>query len=60
VLITSGVVRQVVQRHSREVRLMLRDGRTDVTTEPMIDDVFEVVRAVIRALTSSSPPNSGH
>jgi hypothetical protein len=39
---------------------MLRDGRTDVTTEPMIDDVFEVVRAVIRALTSSSPPNSGH
>jgi inhibitor of cysteine peptidase len=42
-LILSGRVEQVVQLHSLEVRLYLEDGRTLVTTEPSIDDVFDVV-----------------
>ena len=42
-LILSGQVEQVVQLHSLEVRLHLEDGRTLVTTEPSIDDVFDVV-----------------
>jgi inhibitor of cysteine peptidase len=41
--ILSGQVEQVVQLHSLEVRLYLEDGRTLVTTEPKIDDVFDVV-----------------
>lgn len=42
-LILSGEVEQVVQLHSLEVRLTLKDGREFVTTEPAIDDVFDVV-----------------
>jgi inhibitor of cysteine peptidase len=42
-LIMSGQVEQVVQLHSLEVRLYLEDGRELVTTEPNIDDVFDVV-----------------
>jgi hypothetical protein len=42
-LILSGQVEQVVQLHSLEVRLTLKDGRELVTTEPNIDDVFGVV-----------------
>jgi hypothetical protein len=43
-LILSGQVAQVTQLHSLEVRLLLKDGRMVVTTEPAIDDVFELVR----------------
>jgi len=42
-LILSGQVEQVVQLHSLEVRLYLQNGRELVTTEPNIDDVFDVV-----------------
>ncbi len=42
-LILSGQVEQVVQLHSLEVRLYLKDGRVLVTTEPHIDEVFAVV-----------------
>ena len=42
-LILSGQVEQVFQLHSLEVQLYLEDGRKLVTTEPAIDDVFDVV-----------------
>lgn len=42
-LILAGEVEQVFQLHSLEVTLYLYDGRKLVTTEPHIDDVFEVV-----------------
>ncbi|MGD2179237.1 MAG: hypothetical protein PVG71_15605, partial [Anaerolineae bacterium] len=44
-LILAGEVQQVTQLHSLEVRLELKDGRSMVTTEPQIDDVFDVVQA---------------
>ena len=44
-LILAGEVEQVTQLHSLEVTLELEDGRRLVTTEPAIDDVFDVVDA---------------
>ena len=43
-LILSGEVTRIMQAHSREVLLALRDGRTVRTVEPELDDVFQVVR----------------
>jgi hypothetical protein len=43
-LITSGQVQQAFQTHALEVRLNLKDGRSVVTTEPRIDEVFQVIR----------------
>jgi len=42
-LILSGQVEQVAQAHSLEVTLYLRDGRQLSTTEPKIDEVFDVI-----------------
>jgi hypothetical protein len=43
-LILSGQVSQVTQLHSREVTITLPDGRTVTTTEPEIDDVFDLLQ----------------
>ena len=43
-LITSGQVQQAFQTHALEVRLYLKDGRSVVTTETRIDEVFQVIR----------------
>jgi hypothetical protein len=37
-------VRQAFQTHALEVRLYLKDGRSVVTTETRIDEVFQVIR----------------
>jgi len=42
-LILAGNVAQVMQAHSLEVHLVLKDGRELTTIEPGIDDVFDVV-----------------
>jgi hypothetical protein len=42
-MILNGEVKQVIQAHSLQVTLMLKDGRTLITTEPAIDDIFEVI-----------------
>jgi hypothetical protein len=42
-MILGGDVAQVMQAHSLEVYLVLKDGREFTTIEPGIDDVFEVV-----------------
>lgn len=44
-LINAGQVTTVTQLHSLEVTLQLDDGSTVTTTEPAIDDVFDVIRA---------------
>jgi hypothetical protein len=43
-LILSGDVQQVMQTHSRQVTLVHQDGRSFITTEPVIDDVFKVIQ----------------
>ena len=43
-LITSGEVQHAFQSHALEVRLYLKDGRSVVTTEPAIDEIFRVIR----------------
>lgn len=43
-LIYGGEVVSAVQAHSRLVTLSLRDGSTETTIEPEIDDLFEVIR----------------
>jgi hypothetical protein len=42
-LILEGEVRQVVQLHSLEVTLVLRNDARVKTTEPSIDEVFRVI-----------------
>jgi len=42
-LITSGQVVAVVQNHDLTVTLTTADGRTLITTEPSIDEVFTVI-----------------
>lgn len=42
-MILAGNVAQVMQAHSLEVHLVLKDGRELTTIEPGIDDVFDVV-----------------
>jgi hypothetical protein len=42
-MILGGDVARVIQAHSLEVYLVLKDGREFTTIEPEIDDVFEVV-----------------
>jgi hypothetical protein len=42
-LILEGEVQQVVQLHSLEVTLVLRNGMGVKTTEPTIDEVFRVI-----------------
>jgi hypothetical protein len=42
-LILSGQVQQVVQLHSLEVQLTLKDGRQVTTTEPNLDDVIRLI-----------------
>jgi len=42
-LILNGMVKQVTQLHSLEVTLVLSDGRTVHTVEPVIDEVFRVI-----------------
>lgn len=44
-IVNSGEVEMVFQSHALEVRLTLDNGQVFVTTEPEIDDIFEVVRA---------------
>lgn len=41
--IMNGEVSGVVQNQSLQVTLTLKDGRTMVTTEPALDDVFKVL-----------------
>jgi hypothetical protein len=43
-LIRSGVVREVYQLNSRDVKLRLKDGTLVVTTEPALDDVVRLIR----------------
>jgi hypothetical protein len=42
-LILEGHVHEVVQLHSLDIRLILKEGRTVITTEPEIDAVFRVI-----------------
>lgn len=44
-LLNNGEVGQVVQTHNLQVTLDLKDGRSLVTREPNIDDVFQVIEA---------------
>jgi hypothetical protein len=44
-LIMDGQVESVFQSHDLRVVLTLKDGRAVETTEPAIDDVFEVIEA---------------
>lgn len=41
--ILAGEVDKVVQTHSLQVTLMLKDGRSMITTEPAIDVVLDVI-----------------
>ncbi len=43
-LIENCRVTEVVQAHSREVYLKLKNGSTVNTIEPNLDDIFEIVR----------------
>jgi hypothetical protein len=44
-MISNGEVGQVVQTHALQVTLMLKDGRSLITTEPVIDEVMRVIEA---------------
>ena len=42
-MIMNGEVKQVIQAHSLQVNLLLKDGRTLITREVSIDDVMKVI-----------------
>jgi hypothetical protein len=42
-MLNNGEVAQVVQTHNLQVTLDLKDGRSLVTREPNIDDVFKII-----------------
>lgn len=42
-IILSGQVSQVVQTHDLKVYITLKDGRTVVSTEPVIDELFQLI-----------------
>ena len=44
-IINNGEVSKLVQAHSLQVTLSLKDGRTLLTEEPAIDDVLKVIEA---------------
>jgi len=48
--INNGEVEQLTQTHNLEVTLVLKNGLTVRTTEPKIDDVFDVVRKCKKCL----------
>jgi len=42
-ILNSGVVTQVVQTHSLDVALMVKNGTTYTTKEPAIDEIFSEI-----------------
>jgi len=53
-LLNNGEVAQVVQTHNLQVTLDLKDGRSLVTREPNIDDVFNVIEGCGQPCTDIS------